>query len=83
MWVIRCFTVAWVAGARNFGVSPSQPSSTCRSANSGQYCATGASRSSVPRSTCCNATAVHTILVIDMIRNWVVVLTGVSFSPVT
>ena len=58
-----------VAGGRSRGVSPSKPSSTWRSANSGRYCSTGASRSRLPRSTCCRAAVVVTIFVIDAIRN--------------
>ena len=72
--------MAWLAGVRSCGVSPSKPVSTCTSANSGQYWATGASRSRVPFSTCCSAATVHGILVIDMIRNSVSTETG-SLSP--
>jgi len=76
VWVISCLTVAWLAGARSRGVSPSNPSSTWISANSGQYVWTGASRSRVPFSICCSATVVATILVIDMMRNCVLVSTS-------
>ena len=69
-------TVAWLAGGRSRGVSPSNPSSTWRLANSGQYWATGAVTSSLPRSISWSAAAVATILVIDMIRKCVAVLTG-------
>jgi hypothetical protein len=48
--VTRWCTVARVVGGRSRGVSPSKPSSTCRSAKAGRYCSTGASRSSRPRS---------------------------------
>jgi hypothetical protein len=80
--VIRWCTVARVRGARSRGVSPSQPSRTCTSPNSGTYSVTGASKSSSPRSRCCSAAAVQTIFVIDMIRNCVEVDTGSSLSPV-
>ena len=76
VWVSRCRTVARERGARSRGVSPSKPSRTWRSSKSFTYSATGAARSSSPRSTCCSAAVVATILVIDMIRNCVVVDTG-------
>ena len=36
VWVTRFLTVAWRAGGRSTGVSPSKPVSTWISANSGQ-----------------------------------------------
>ena len=80
--MISCLTVALLAGGRSRGVSPSNPSSTCRLAQSGQYCSTEASKFNVPCSTCCSAAAVATILVIDMILNCVPAVTGWS-SPAT
>ena len=80
MWDASWRTVALLAGGRRRGVSPSQPSSTCRLAKSGTYCSTGASRSRLPRSTCCSAAVVATIFVIDAIRKCVSGVTG-SLSP--
>src|SRR5215469_10566823 len=80
VWVIRFLTVAGRAGGRSTGMPLSKPVRTWISANSGQYSATGASRSRLPCSTCCSAATVHGILVIDMIRNRVPVVTG-SLSP--
>ena len=67
--------LGWPA-ARSRGVSPSKPSSTWTSANSGQYVSMGASRSRLPCSTCCSAATVATIFVIDMMRKWVSAVTG-------
>jgi hypothetical protein len=78
--VARCRTVASPDGARSRGVSPSKPSSTWRSAKSGQYCATGASRSRVPRSICCSAATVATIFVMEAMRSGVSGVTGSSAS---
>ena len=36
VWVISCFTVAWLAGGRSRGFPVANPVSTCTSANSGQ-----------------------------------------------
>ena len=80
MCVTSWRTVARVAGARRRGSSPSKPSSTWRSANSGRYWSTGASRSSLPRSTSWSAAVVVTIFVIEAIRNIVSGVTG-SLAP--
>ena len=79
MCVTSWRTVALLAGGRSLGVSPSKPSSTCTSANSGTYFSTGSSRSRLPRSTCCSAATVVTIFVIEAMRNSV---SGVTGSPV-
>ncbi len=80
MWVTRWRTVACDAGARSFGVSPSKPSSTWISANSGRYLATGSSRSRLPCSTSWSAAVVVTIFVIDAIRSIVSAVMGSSDS---
>ena len=68
--------MANVFGSRRRGSSPSQPSRTFRSANSGRYFATASSRSSTPLSASCNAATVVTIFVIDAMRYSVSTVTG-------
>ncbi len=69
--------MACALAGRSCGVSPSNPVSTGRSANSGRYSRTGASRFRLPRSTSWRAAVVVTILVIDAIR---IIVSGVIGS---
>jgi hypothetical protein len=69
VWFISWRIVAALAGARKIGRSPSNPSSTCSSANSGSTDATVAFRSRRPCSTSWRAPIVAGALVIDALRN--------------
>ena len=67
VWVANWRIVAFVLGARNFGLSPSKPSKTLISENSGRMSSTGDSGSSLPRSIKIIAAVDPTALVIENI----------------
>lgn len=76
VWVARWRTVALVLGGRNLGWSPSYPTRTCRSPNSGKMSSTNASGSSWPRSTRIMAAVEPTALVMEKIRKTVSSVAG-------
>ncbi len=79
---MRSWIVGGRLGARRRGASPSHPSSTCSSANSGSTSCTGVSSASAPSSTSWSAATVVIAFVIEAMRNIVSGPTsGASGSP--
>ena len=71
MWVTNCLTVAWLAGGRSRGVSPSEALQHLQVCELWTIVGDGRVESRLPFSFSCRAATVVSIFVIDMIRKWV------------